>query len=65
MTCHHEVIRHFRFEDGKPAPLWSCAQCGVRFVPATELLEAERKLADRTRANQSFGGALPDETAEQ
>lgn len=51
MICHHEAIRHFRFEDGKPAPLWSCAQCGVRFVPATELLEAERKLAALTDSN--------------
>jgi len=36
MTCHHESIRHFRFEDGKPAPLWSCAQCGRRFAPLAE-----------------------------
>jgi hypothetical protein len=51
MTCYHEVIRHYRFEDGTPAPLWSCWLCGVKFVPATEPLEAERKLAALTDSN--------------
>ena len=32
--CLHKHIQSFKFEDGKPAPLWACAECLLKFVPA-------------------------------
>lgn len=32
--CDHGMrIQTWRFEDGKPAGMWSCVECGRKFVP--------------------------------
>lgn len=46
VTCPHEVIRCFYYGDDAPAPLWSCISCKMRFVPITEVIDAEKKLHD-------------------
>jgi hypothetical protein len=53
--CKHVRIINSHFEDGKPAPLWWCADCKVKFVLITSGLQLEaeneqlRKDCDRLR----------------
>jgi hypothetical protein len=43
--CQHREINAWFFEDGEAAGMYSCASCGVKFVPITELMTAENELA--------------------
>ena len=50
--CKHPAITAWRFErDGNPAGMWSCADCGHKFVPLDIQQEDDakryRKLRDR------------------
>ena len=37
MSCKHEYIRTWVFEDTKePSGLWSCVDCGLKFEPITQ-----------------------------
>ena len=37
MTCRHRKIRTWVFEDTRePAGMWSCIDCGIKFVPIIE-----------------------------
>ena len=31
--CEHKNLRTWSFEDGEPAGLCSCADCGIKFIP--------------------------------
>lgn len=44
--CSHEYVQTWHdAETGELVELWSCADCMVKFVPITELLQAESDLA--------------------
>lgn len=37
MTCKHQQIRTWVYEDTKePSGLWSCVDCGLKFEPITQ-----------------------------
>ena len=37
MTCKHQQIRTWVYEDTKePCGLWSCVDCGLKFEPITQ-----------------------------
>jgi hypothetical protein len=43
MTCKHEHIQTWRFEDGQPA-MWSCFDCAAKFEPIKGWMDqVERK----------------------
>ena len=43
MTCKHEHIQTWRYEDGQPA-MWSCVDCAAKFEPIKGWMDqVERK----------------------
>ncbi len=61
MTCQHEHIQTWRFDDVSVA-MWGCAACGRRFIPQTNprgLTTAERKvLWNQTKKPSAFAEAI-------
>lgn len=57
--CKHDGIKTWRFADskGEPAGMWSCSQCGHKFVPLDLDMERDAKryrwLRDTGHANDT------------
>ena len=49
MTCQHQHIQSWHFEDGTPALFWSCADCKAKFVPLQEQFDAVVKAVKHER----------------
>lgn len=43
LPCSHSMIETYVLDTGEPAGLWACRACKTKFVPITELIDAERR----------------------
>lgn len=43
---HRKIMTFFYHHNREPAPLWACCVCQEKFIPISQLLEAEKRIAE-------------------
>ena len=52
--CRHSAVTAWNFADGKPAGMWSCTECGHKFVPLDLQQEQDAKRYRLLRDGQNW-----------
>lgn len=45
--CEHmKIMTFFDHDTGEPVSLWACSECDEKFVPLSDLMRVEKRLAE-------------------